>query len=131
MFSLLTGRVRSTGSGNDVTCCRCLQDVYGLPEAVTEIKELKQQITVRDRTIEELTRLVNKCEEKINDLYDEADSLRDKLGYAPLEPIDLTEYRMKKGIRMQEDRALNRILQKEVRCRCCVRSDSIIMFALV
>ena len=111
--------------------CVITQDIYGLPEAVSEIKELKQQINVRDRTVEELTMLVNKCEEKINDLFDEADSLRDKLGYAPMEPIDLTEYRMKKGIRMQEDRALNRILQKEVRCRCCVSSDSLIMFAFV
>ena len=87
--------------------------MYGLPEAVSEIKDLKSQLNVRDRTIEELTMVVNRCEEKINDLYDEADSLREKLGYAPLEPIDMTQYRLNKGKRMQQDRALNRVLQKE------------------
>lgn len=51
---------------------------------------------------------------QINDLYDEAEALRDKLGLGPKEPIDLGEFRKKKAIRLQEDRALNRVLQKEV-----------------
>ena len=50
----------------------------------------------------------------MNDLYDETEDLRERLGLDPKEPLDLTEYKKKKGIRMQEDRALNRILQKEV-----------------
>ena len=67
-----------------------------------------------NREIEELTQYINKCEEKVNDLYDETDDLRERLGLDPKEPLDLTEFKKKKGIRMQEDRALNRVLQKEV-----------------
>ena len=66
------------------------------------------------RTVEDLTKYINKCEEKINDLYDENEDLREKLGLDPKEPLDLGEYRKKKGLRLQEDRALNRVLQKEI-----------------
>ena len=52
---------------------------------------------------------------QINDLNDECEELRERLGLDPKEPIDLTEFHKKKKVRMQEDRALNRILQKEVR----------------
>ena len=51
---------------------------------------------------------------KINDIYDECDELRDRLGLDPKEPIDLSEFKRKKNLRMQEDRALNQVLQKEV-----------------
>ena len=66
------------------------------------------------RQIEELTQHINKCEMKINDIYDECDELRDRLGLDPKEPIDLSEFKRKKNLRMQEDRALNQVLQKEV-----------------
>ena len=49
-----------------------------------------------------------------NDLLDENEELRERLGLNPREPIDVTDYRKKKLLRMNEDRALNRILQKEV-----------------
>ena len=66
------------------------------------------------RQIEELTKHINENHEQLNDLYDETEDLRERLGLDPKEPLDLTEFKKKKGIRMQEDRALNRILQKEV-----------------
>jgi centrosomal protein CEP290 len=50
----------------------------------------------------------------VNDLYDETEDLRERLGLDPKEPLDLTEYKKKKTLRLQEDRALNRVLQKEV-----------------
>jgi centrosomal protein CEP290 len=57
---------------------------------------------------------VNKCELKINDLYDENEQLRERLGLEPAEPIDLTAHRRGKSAQQQQDRALNQVLQKEV-----------------
>ena len=66
------------------------------------------------RQIEELTQYVNKEDMKMNDMADEVEELRERLGLDPKEPIDMTEFKKKKKIRQQEDRALNNILQKEV-----------------
>ena len=66
------------------------------------------------RQIEELTQYINKCELKINDLFDEVEELRERLGLDPKEPIDLGEFRKKKSVRTQEEKALNQVLRKEV-----------------
>lgn len=66
------------------------------------------------RQIEELTQYINRVELQLNDVNDENDGYRDRLGLGPREQLDLAEYRKKKNMRMQEDRALNQILQKEV-----------------
>ncbi|XP_074654662.1 centrosomal protein of 290 kDa-like [Tubulanus polymorphus] len=87
---------------------------YGLPEAVAEIKEHKMNVSIRDRQIEDLTQQVNKCEMQINDLYDENEELRARLGLDPKEPIDLEKVRHSKNSQHQQDRALNMVLQKEV-----------------
>ena len=50
----------------------------------------------------------------MNDLYDESEELRDRLGLDPKEPLDMGEYKKKKGVRMQEDKAVNMVLRKEV-----------------
>ena len=68
----------------------------------------------RCRQIEELAQYINKCELKVNDLFDEVEDLRERLGLDPKQPIDLGEVRKKKGIRTHEERALNQVLQKEV-----------------
>ncbi|KAI0241044.1 CEP209_CC5 domain-containing protein, partial [Lamellibrachia satsuma] len=90
------------------------EGIYGLPEAVAEIKELKMQISMQDRHIEGLTQYINKCELKINDLFDEVEELRERLGLDPKEPIDLGEFRKKKSVRTQEEKALNQVLRKEI-----------------
>ncbi|XP_059169831.1 centrosomal protein of 290 kDa-like [Physella acuta] len=87
---------------------------YGLSEAVTEIKEGKNQIKIREREIEELTSYINKAELKINELLDENEELRYKLGMDPKEPLDLTEFRKNKAIRQEEMKALNFTLQREI-----------------
>lgn len=66
------------------------------------------------RQIEELTQQINKLELQINDHLDENEDLRERLGLDPKEPLSLAEFKKKKGSRLQEDRALNRVLQKEV-----------------
>lgn len=57
-----------------------LQGIYGLEEAVAEIKDLKKQIKIRDHEIESLIKEVNKLEFKINDFLDENEDLRERLG---------------------------------------------------
>lgn len=57
---------------------------------------------------------MNKCELKFNDLLDENENLRERLGLDPREPVDVSEFRKDKDRRKEETKALNIILQKEV-----------------
>ncbi|XP_071791224.1 centrosomal protein of 290 kDa-like [Asterias amurensis] len=87
---------------------------YGLVEAVQEIKECKKHITVRDRNIEELTQNVNKLEMALNDLLEENEELRGRLGLDPKEALDLGQIRLTKALQHQQDRALNQVLSQEL-----------------
>ncbi|XP_023227646.1 centrosomal protein of 290 kDa-like isoform X4 [Centruroides sculpturatus] len=53
---------------------------YGLADAVTEIKECKSMIRIRDKQIEDLIQQINLAEIEISDLSDENEFLRKKLG---------------------------------------------------
>ncbi|BFZ24638.1 hypothetical protein BsWGS_27677 [Bradybaena similaris] len=87
---------------------------YGLSEAVAEIKSGKSKVKVREREIEELTQYINKAEMKINEILDENEELRYKLGMDPREPLNLTEFRKNKAIRHEELKAVNFTLQREI-----------------
>ena len=67
-----------------------------------------------NRTIEDYVQSINRCEEQINVLYDEVEELRDRLGLDPREPINIDELRHNKMMHINQDRALNRVLNKEV-----------------
>ncbi|KAM9311658.1 centrosomal protein of 290 kDa [Gastrophryne carolinensis] len=90
--------------------------IYGLEEAVAEIKELKTNVNIRDREIEALTADINKLEIKLNDVLDENEDLRERLGLDPKTVIDLTTFRNVKTLKQQQYRAENQILLKEIEC---------------
>ncbi|NWW49799.1 CE290 protein, partial [Pedionomus torquatus] len=87
--------------------------IYGLEEAVAEIKDLKKQIKIRDHEIETLIKEVNKLELKINDFLDENEELRERLGLEPKTMLDLNEFRNSKTLKQQQFRAENQILLQE------------------
>ncbi|NXC54225.1 CE290 protein, partial [Aleadryas rufinucha] len=88
--------------------------MYGLEEAVAEIKDLRKQVKIREHEIESLIKEVNKLELKINDFLDENEELRERLGLEPKTMIDLNEFRNSKALKQQQYRAENQILLQEI-----------------
>jgi centrosomal protein CEP290 len=87
---------------------------YQLQQAVNEIKGLKGQIKIRDRDIENLTKTVNKIDCTLNEILEENEELRAKLGMDPREKLDLEEMNNLKAVRAQENRAVMHVLKREI-----------------
>ncbi|KAF7248494.1 hypothetical protein EYD10_05572 [Varanus komodoensis] len=87
--------------------------IYGLEDAIAEIKDLKKQIKVRDHENEILIKEVNKLELKISDFLDENEDLREQLGLDPKTMIDLTEFKNSKALKQQQYKAENQIERLE------------------
>ncbi|KNC97427.1 uncharacterized protein SPPG_09464 [Spizellomyces punctatus DAOM BR117] len=88
--------------------------VYGLQEAVKEIKDLKLRLNLRDKDLLSRTQQINEWERRLGDLIDENQELRRLLGMDEKSSVDVTNVKHIRTVELEKARALNEQLQQEI-----------------
>ncbi|KAJ3105484.1 hypothetical protein HDU96_008567 [Phlyctochytrium bullatum] len=111
----LKSRIDAYESGDsDLFHSSYLTGVYGLNNAIIEIKDLKLQMEIRQKENERLTKQINDRESQISDIIDENSELRRRLGISKDTLIDISNLRHSRALELQESKALNTLLKKEI-----------------
>lgn len=88
---------------------------YELRDAVQEIRQLKEQLKLKDRQIEDLAQYASRNDLTVHEVTDENEELRAKLGLDPRTPMTVEELKTARMTRSEANQAVVQVLQKEVR----------------
>jgi chromosome segregation ATPase len=88
---------------------------YELRDAVQEIRQLKEQLKLKDRQMEDLAQYASRNELTVNEVTDENEELRAKLGMDPRTPMTVEQLKTARLTRSEANQAVVQVLQKEVR----------------
>ncbi|KXS15083.1 hypothetical protein M427DRAFT_70180 [Gonapodya prolifera JEL478] len=95
-------------------CERVESGTYGMPEARKEIRELEVHKALRDKDIARLATEANAYRTKAEDLAEECDALRARLGLPEVDKAFADGTRMARYAELEELRMVNVTLRKEV-----------------
>ncbi len=85
-----------------------------LVQAVEEIRQLKHALGKEEHRVKDLIQQLNKQASRVEDLFDENAVLRQKLGMGENEKVDIRDLKMQKEATLQQLRALNALLERQV-----------------
>ncbi|CAF0890699.1 unnamed protein product, partial [Adineta ricciae] len=87
---------------------------YELRDAVQEIRHLKEQNKLKDRQLEDLAQFASRNELTVNEVTDENEELRAKLGMDPRTPMSVEQLKSARMTRTEANQAVVQVLQKEI-----------------
>ncbi|CAF4085747.1 unnamed protein product, partial [Rotaria magnacalcarata] len=93
---------------------RFLDNNYELRDAVQEIRQLKEQLKLKDRQMEDLAQYANRKDLTVNEVTDENEELRAKLGMDPRTPMTVEQLKTARLTRTESNQAVVQVLQKEI-----------------
>jgi chromosome segregation ATPase len=85
---------------------------YELRDAVQEIRQLKEQIKLKDRNLEEIAQFASRNELTVHEVNDENEELRAKLGMDPKTPMTVEQLKSARLTRSESNQAVVQVLQK-------------------